>query len=144
MYTAPEVVQRRPYWSAADMWALGVITFIVLSGSVPFEDDSRARLCRAVTKGKYSFSGDPWPCVSNLAKDFISRLLRVEPGARLTADQALLHPWVASEAPTSSSKNLSGHFFFFVALLNTFDIYSKHHAKEVTCCDILAMAFSKH
>ncbi|KAJ0022689.1 hypothetical protein NQD34_014823 [Periophthalmus magnuspinnatus] len=105
-YMAPEMVQRKPYWSAVDLWAMGVISFIVLSGSMPFEDDSRTKLYRAIMRGKYSYSGDPWPCVSNLAKDFISGLLRVDPSSRLTAEQAQQHPWVASEAATSSCTNL--------------------------------------
>ncbi|XP_072307416.1 serine/threonine-protein kinase H1-like [Eucyclogobius newberryi] len=102
-FMAPEVVQRRPFSSAVDLWALGVIAFVVLSGSAPFEDESRAKLSRAIVRGKYSFSGDPWPRVSDPAKDFIARLLLVDPRARLTADQALQHPWVASGAPASSS-----------------------------------------
>lgn len=57
-YMAPEVLLRRPYTCAVDMWALGVVTFIVLSGSMPFEDDSRTRLYRSIIRGKYSFSGD--------------------------------------------------------------------------------------
>uniref|UniRef100_A0AAV2L1H2 Uncharacterized protein n=1 Tax=Knipowitschia caucasica TaxID=637954 RepID=A0AAV2L1H2_KNICA len=48
----------------------------------------------------------PWPRVSDLAKDFISGLLRVDPCARLSADQALQHPWVSAEAPASSAANL--------------------------------------
>uniref|UniRef100_A0A3B4AEJ6 Protein kinase domain-containing protein n=1 Tax=Periophthalmus magnuspinnatus TaxID=409849 RepID=A0A3B4AEJ6_9GOBI len=109
-YMAPEMVQRKPYWSAVDLWAMGVISFIVLSGSMPFEDDSRTKLYRAIMRGKYSYSGDPWPCVSNLAKDFISGLLRVDPSSRLTAEQAQQHPWVASEAATSSCTNLHRSF----------------------------------
>lgn len=57
-YMAPEVLLRRPYSSAVDMWALGVIAYIVLSGSMPFEDDSRTRLYRSIVRGKYSFHGD--------------------------------------------------------------------------------------
>lgn len=57
-YMAPEMLLRRPYSCAVDMWALGVITYIVLSGSMPFEDDSRTRLYRSIVRGKYSFHGD--------------------------------------------------------------------------------------
>ncbi|KAL7373283.1 hypothetical protein ABVT39_002953 [Epinephelus coioides] len=105
-YMAPEVLLRRPYSCAVDMWALGVITYIVLSGSMPFEDDSRTRLYRSIVRGKYSFHGDPWPSVSNLAKDFIQRLLPLDPAARLTADQAIRHPWLVTMAASSSMRNL--------------------------------------
>lgn len=57
-YMAPEVLLRKPYSCAVDMWALGVIAYIVLSGSMPFEDDSRTRLYRSIVRGKYSFHGD--------------------------------------------------------------------------------------
>ncbi|XP_075898801.1 serine/threonine-protein kinase H1 homolog [Nelusetta ayraudi] len=105
-YIAPEILVRKPYTNAVDMWALGVISYILLSGTMPFEDDNRMRLYRQILKGKYSFSGEPWPSVSNLAKDFVERILTVEPGKRLTAGQALKHPWIISMAASSSMKNL--------------------------------------
>lgn len=55
---APEMLLRRPYSCAVDMWALGVIAYILLSGTVPFEDDSRTRLYRSIVRGKYSFRGN--------------------------------------------------------------------------------------
>ncbi|KFR09934.1 Serine/threonine-protein kinase H1 [Opisthocomus hoazin] len=105
-YIAPEVLVRKPYTNSVDMWALGVISYILLSGTMPFEDDNRTRLYRQILKGKYSYSGEPWPSVSNLAKDFIDRLLTVDPSDRMTALQALKHPWVVSMAASSSMKNL--------------------------------------
>ncbi|XP_070709460.1 serine/threonine-protein kinase H1-like [Pempheris klunzingeri] len=105
-YMAPEVLLRRQYSCGVDMWALGVITYIVLSGSMPFEDDSRTRLYRSIVRGRYSFHGDPWPSVSDLAKDFIQRLLLLDPTTRLTANHAIHHPWVITMAASSSMRNL--------------------------------------
>ncbi|XP_043921924.1 serine/threonine-protein kinase H2 [Protopterus annectens] len=105
-YIAPEIIQRKPYTNAVDMWALGVISYILLSGSMPFEEENRTRLYRMILKGKYSYIGDPWPTVSNLAKDFIDRLLNVDPDMRMTAFLAWNHPWIASMAAGSSVKNL--------------------------------------
>lgn len=105
-YIAPEILVRKPYTNAVDMWALGVISYILLSGTMPFEDDNRMRLYQQILKGKYSFSGEPWPSVSNLAKDFVERILTVDPSERLTAGQALKHPWIVSMAASSSMKNL--------------------------------------
>ncbi|XP_034145368.1 serine/threonine-protein kinase H1 [Esox lucius] len=102
-YMAPEVVLRIPYTCQVDMWALGVISYILLSGSMPFEDDSRPRLYRAILRGRYSFHGVPWPSVSNHAKDFIECLLVVDPSSRLTATQALHHPWVVTMVASLSS-----------------------------------------
>ncbi|XP_051771675.1 serine/threonine-protein kinase H2 [Ctenopharyngodon idella] len=105
-YLAPEMLARRPCSSAVDMWALGVITYIVLSGSLPFDQSSRPRLFRAILRGSYSFHGDPWKSVSTLAKSFIDGLLTLEPEHRMTAEEALKHPWLVSMAACSSNKNL--------------------------------------
>ncbi|KAM3929159.1 serine/threonine-protein kinase H2 [Leptodactylus fuscus] len=105
-YIAPEIILRKPYSNAVDMWALGVITYIVLSGSMPFEDENRTRLYRLILKGKYSYISDPWPSVSNLAKDFIDRLLTVDCRDRLSASDAIQHPWIKTMAASSSMKNL--------------------------------------
>lgn len=71
-YIAPEILVRKPYTNAVDMWALGVISYILLSGTMPFDDDNRMRLYRQILKGKYSFSGevrtrnpDPWSQVDH-------------------------------------------------------------------------------
>lgn len=57
-YIAPEILVRKPYTNAVDMWALGVIAYILLSGTMPFDDDNRMRLYQQILKGKYSFSGE--------------------------------------------------------------------------------------
>nr|XP_055032151.1 serine/threonine-protein kinase H1 isoform X1 [Misgurnus anguillicaudatus] len=105
-YLAPEMVAGRPYNSAVDLWALGVITYILLSGSLPFDHTSRPRLLRAILRGNYSFHGNPWNSVSTQAKSFIDRLLTFNPEDRMTAEEALRHPWLVSTAASSSNKNL--------------------------------------
>ncbi|XP_069778118.1 serine/threonine-protein kinase H1-like isoform X1 [Narcine bancroftii] len=105
-YIAPEILLRKPYSNAVDMWALGVISYILLSGTMPFEDENRTRLYRMILECKYSYVGEPWPNVSNLAKDFIDRLITIEPSERMAAAQALKHPWVVTMAASSSMKNL--------------------------------------
>uniref|UniRef100_A0A673IS87 Si:ch211-27e6.1 n=1 Tax=Sinocyclocheilus rhinocerous TaxID=307959 RepID=A0A673IS87_9TELE len=103
-YLAHEMLAWRPCSSAADMWALGVITYILLSGSLPFDQSSRPRLFRAILQGSYSFHGDA--SLSTLAKSFIDRLLTLEPEHRMTAEKTLKHPWLVSMAACSSNKNL--------------------------------------
>ncbi|XP_069322365.1 serine/threonine-protein kinase H2 [Eulemur rufifrons] len=105
-YIAPEVLLRKPYTSAVDMWALGVITYVLLSGFLPFDDESHTRLYRKILKGKYNYTGEPWPSISHLAKDFIDKLLILEASHRMSAGQALQHPWVVTTAAGSSMKNL--------------------------------------
>ncbi|XP_053368088.1 serine/threonine-protein kinase H1 homolog [Clarias gariepinus] len=105
-YLAPEMVAGRTYGCEVDMWALGVISYIILSGSMPFEQRSRPRLFTAILKGSYSFHGQPWNSISNQAKDFIECLLNVNPQQRMTAEQALRHPWLLNKAACSSNMNL--------------------------------------
>jgi len=105
-YIAPEILARKPYTSQIDMWAVGVITYILLSGTMPFDDENRTRLYRSILKAKYSYSGEHWKDVSALGKDFIERLLVLEPVDRPNASQAIKHPWLTTAAASSSNKNL--------------------------------------
>ncbi|XP_073535649.1 serine/threonine-protein kinase H1-like isoform X2 [Phyllobates terribilis] len=105
-YIAPEIILKKPYSNAVDMWALGVMTYFLLSGCMPFEDENRTRLYRLILKGRYSYLGDPWPSVSNLAKDFIDRLITVDYRDRSSASDAIQHPWIKTMAASSSMKNL--------------------------------------
>lgn len=77
-YIAPEILVRKPYTNAVDMWALGVISYILLSGTMPFEDDNRMRLYRQILKGKYSFSGEVRTdiCSFLLLPPFLEYMLR--------------------------------------------------------------------
>jgi myosin-light-chain kinase len=91
------------------MWSVGVITFALLCGRLPWSDDDRQRNAE-ILKAKFSFRGEPWGDVSSEAKDFISKLIRKSPEDRLTAQQALHHPWFDALShlrdlynPTSSS-----------------------------------------
>ncbi|KAH9503504.1 Serine/threonine-protein kinase H1 [Bulinus truncatus] len=105
-YIAPEILARKPYTSQVDLWAIGVITYILLSGTMPFDDENRTRLYRMIIKAKYSYAGEHWKDVSALAKDFIDKTLVLDPNERMTASQASKHPWLLQNAHVASSKNL--------------------------------------
>ncbi|KAJ8042103.1 Serine/threonine-protein kinase H1 [Holothuria leucospilota] len=105
-YIAPEILLRKKYNQAVDIWATGVVAYILLSGRMPFDDESRTRLYRKIVRAKYSFSGEPWKDVSPAAKDFLNKVLIVNPAERLTSAQCLKHPWIASNASQSNLKNL--------------------------------------
>lgn len=77
------------------MWSVGVITYALLSGRLPWSDDDRQRNAE-ILKAKFSFRGEPWGNVSSEAKDFISKLIRKKPEDRLTAQESLQHPWFDS------------------------------------------------
>lgn len=105
-YIAPEILARKPYTSQVDLWAVGVITYILLSGEMPFEDDNKNRLYRLILKAKYSYARELWKHVSNIAKDFIDRLLVLEPKERMTSSQALAHAWLRTRGGHSSNRNV--------------------------------------
>ncbi|KZV27373.1 CDPK-related kinase 1 [Dorcoceras hygrometricum] len=93
-YVAPEVLHRS-YGTEADMWSIGVIAYILLCGSRPFWSRTESGIFRAVLKADPSFDEDPWPSLSSNAVDFVKRLLNKDYRKRLTAAQALCHPWLA-------------------------------------------------
>lgn len=81
-------------WLAFDR-SIGVITYILLCGYPPFSDERRELLVRRIKAGSYAFHEQYWSAVSNEAKDFIRKLLVIDPAKRLTVDQALQDPWVS-------------------------------------------------
>ncbi|KAL9663953.1 hypothetical protein QQ045_019347 [Rhodiola kirilowii] len=92
-YVAPEVLHRS-YGTEADMWSIGVIAYILLSGSRPFWARTESGIFRAVVKAAPSFDETPWISLSPNAVDFVKRLLHKDFRKRLTAAQALCHPWL--------------------------------------------------
>ncbi|KAK6136855.1 hypothetical protein DH2020_029410 [Rehmannia glutinosa] len=92
-YVAPEVIQKS-YSTEADVWSIGVIAYILLSGSRPFLGRTESDIFQAVLKDNPSFNENPWPSLSSESKDFVRRLLHKDPSRRITAAQALCHPWL--------------------------------------------------
>uniref|UniRef100_A0ACD5YVU1 Uncharacterized protein n=1 Tax=Avena sativa TaxID=4498 RepID=A0ACD5YVU1_AVESA len=102
-YVAPEVLCKH-YGPEADVWTAGVIVYILLSGVPPFWAETQQGIFDAVLNGAIDFDSDPWPKISDSAKDLIRKMLRSPPADRLTAHQVLCHPWiiengVAPDAP---------------------------------------------
>lgn len=93
-YVAPEVLHRS-YGTEADMWSIGVIAYILLCGSRPFWARTESGIFRAILKTDPNFEEAPWPSLSSDAVDFVKRLLNKDYRKRLTAAQALSHPWLA-------------------------------------------------
>ncbi|KAF5737386.1 Calcium-dependent protein kinase 20 [Tripterygium wilfordii] len=92
-YVAPEVL-RKHYGPECDVWSAGVIIYILLSGVPPFWDESEQGIFEQVLKGELDFVSEPWPSISESAKDLVRKMLVRDPKKRLTAHEVLCHPWV--------------------------------------------------
>merc|ERR1719446_2004551 len=93
-YLAPEVIKQEEYGREIDIWSVGVVSYVVLSGSLPFFHNVLHKLYRQIVERDLSFPEQAWKSVAKGAQDFILRLLQVRPGDRLAADQATKHPWL--------------------------------------------------
>jgi len=97
-YLAPEMLQRNGYDKAVDMWALGIIVFVLLCGCLPFDDDSSKIPSESAARKKFTLRFPRWSTnLSASAKDLLHNLLDVNPKTRYTAEQALNHPWVSGK-----------------------------------------------
>ncbi|KAM6959144.1 death-associated protein kinase 2-like [Aplochiton taeniatus] len=93
-YIPPEVINFEPLSTATDMWSIGVITFILLSGLSPFQGDTDEETLRNIIAMQYEFDEQHFRATSAMAKDFIQKLLVKDPNERMTAEDCLLHPWI--------------------------------------------------
>jgi serine/threonine protein kinase len=103
-YMAPEIFKKTGHGKPVDLWALGVITYFLLCGYTPFDRDSDFEEMQAILNADYSFTPiEYWRGVSSHAKDFIRRCLTIDHTKRITAHEALQHPFVAAEKPTDGA-----------------------------------------
>ncbi|XVF75805.1 hypothetical protein PTKIN_Ptkin13bG0216400 [Pterospermum kingtungense] len=102
-YMAPEVLKRN-YGPEIDVWSAGVILYILLSGVPPFWAETEQGVAQAIIRSVIDFKRDPWPKVSENAKDLVRKMLNPDPKQRLTAQEVLDHPWLqnAKKAPNVS------------------------------------------
>ncbi|XP_048188798.1 death-associated protein kinase 2 isoform X3 [Perognathus longimembris pacificus] len=105
-FVAPEIVNYEPLGLEADMWSIGVITYILLSGASPFLGDTKQETLANITAVSYDFDEEFFSQTSELAKDFIRKLLVKETRKRLTIQEALRHPWITSKGELRSPEQL--------------------------------------
>ncbi|KAI9179853.1 hypothetical protein H9P43_005184 [Blastocladiella emersonii ATCC 22665] len=102
-YLAPEVITNLGHGKPADMWSLGCIAYVLISGNMPFFADTTAGIFERILTGAYEFDPECWGEVSEHAIDFIRRLLTVDQDERMTADEAREHPWLTYYFPLDGS-----------------------------------------
>ncbi|XP_057960663.1 calcium-dependent protein kinase 2-like [Malania oleifera] len=99
-YVAPEVL-RRSYGKEIDVWSAGIILYILLSGVPPFWAETERGIFDAILQGEIDFESQPWPSISNSAKDLIKKMLTPDPKKRITSAQVLEHPWIKEDGEAS-------------------------------------------
>uniref|UniRef100_A0A0B7B7T1 calcium/calmodulin-dependent protein kinase n=2 Tax=Arion vulgaris TaxID=1028688 RepID=A0A0B7B7T1_9EUPU len=93
-YLSPEVLRKDPYGKPVDIWACGVVLYILLVGYPPFWDEDQHRLYAQIKAGAYDYPSPEWDTVTPEAKNLINSMLNVNPAKRINASEALKHPWI--------------------------------------------------
>ncbi|XP_017797245.1 PREDICTED: calcium/calmodulin-dependent protein kinase type II alpha chain isoform X8 [Habropoda laboriosa] len=101
-YLSPEVLKKEPYGKPVDIWACGVILYILLVGYPPFWDEDQHRLYALIKAGSYDYPSPEWDTVTPEAKNLINQMLTVNPSKRITASEALKHPWICQRERVAS------------------------------------------
>ncbi|KAI4876224.1 hypothetical protein NFI96_017959 [Prochilodus magdalenae] len=103
-YIAPEIINFEPLSTAADMWSIGVITYILLSGLSPFQGETDEETLKNIVAMNYEFEPHYFSRTSSMAKDFIQKLLVKDQRERMTAEECLIHPWIKPLTRTQMAK----------------------------------------
>ncbi|XP_059394868.1 calcium/calmodulin-dependent protein kinase type II subunit beta isoform X4 [Carassius carassius] len=101
-YLSPEVLRKEAYGKPVDIWACGVILYILLVGYPPFWDEDQHKLYQQIKAGAYDFPSPEWDTVTPEAKNLINQMLTINPAKRITAQEALKHPWVCQRSTVAS------------------------------------------
>lgn len=107
-FVSPEILMRQPYDQQSDMWSVGCIIFLLLSGNLPFMGRSQKELFKKIVSGKFEFDDDDWCDVSNDAKDLVTQLLVLDPDQRMTSAKALKHKWMKASEGRLKMMSLTG------------------------------------
>lgn len=136
-YIAPEVWKKH-YNKECDVWSCGVIMYIILSGTPPFNAPDDKQMKEKILTGKYSTTGGVWEAISDTAKDLIDKLLTYDPEARITAEAALQHPWITESATFQVDSAEAS-----TALTALANFRAEEKIKQATCTYIASQLLSK-
>uniref|UniRef100_A0A8C8C423 calcium/calmodulin-dependent protein kinase n=1 Tax=Oncorhynchus tshawytscha TaxID=74940 RepID=A0A8C8C423_ONCTS len=121
-YLSPEVLRKEAYGKPVDIWACGVILYILLVGYPPFWDEDQHKLYQQIKAGAYDFPSPEWDSVTPEAKNLINQMLTINPAKRITAQEALKHPWVSVSTHTHTHTHFSSLFPFCLTWSLSFSI----------------------
>ena len=94
-YCAPEIIVDEPYSKAVDLWSLGIMTYLMVSGKLPFNSEDENEIARQVVYDEPDYTRNPvWKNISSECKDFIKKLLNKDQNKRMTIKEALEHKWI--------------------------------------------------
>jgi calcium/calmodulin-dependent protein kinase I len=93
-YVAPEVLKMQPYGKGVDLWSVGIVTYLLLGGALPFDDEKDSEIARMIMSSDPSFSSSRWKSISAEAIDFVKKCLIKDKDKRISLEEALKHPWL--------------------------------------------------
>jgi serine/threonine protein kinase len=102
---APEIIREEPYDEKVDIWSVGTIAYILLSGRPPFAGKSKPEIFNSITRGELQFKHPIWQQVSSEAKDFITKALHKDKAKRASAMELLSHPWIQHKVKIQRVQN---------------------------------------
>jgi serine/threonine protein kinase len=110
-YTSPEMLLEQSYDFKIDEWSIGILTYLLLCGKLPFSDEhSEREVARQTIHEKLSFTQPIWEKKSIEAKDFVNRLLNKDPKKRMSVKEALVHPWIQNHFPSAVEERLKKNY----------------------------------
>ena len=108
-YVAPEVLKHTGYSASCDVWSMGVVLYVMLSGYTPFYSDNTSKLFKQIMNGKFQMPASEWGAISDDAKDLVRQMLTVDPHKRITAKGSLQHPWIVKNLPEHHEEGAHPH-----------------------------------
>ena len=142
-YMAPEVLRRQPYAKPCDMWSLGVVAFILLAGRRPFHSRDRETKIDLILHSEPSYTGSGWRGISPTAIDFVKALLHKAPEERLTAAEALRHPWIAG-AKAAAAADAAQQLQKNAQVVRSLQAFSTTSRLHKVALELLAFAAPSH
>lgn len=136
-YIAPEV-WKKSYDEKCDVWSCGVILYILLSGSPPFNAASDTEMKKKILDGSFSMSGKVWDAISDDAKDLVTQLLTYDKETRVSAGEALSHPWIEKMCGSEIDSKVAKK-----ALTNLSKFRAEEKIKQATVAYIASQLLSK-